>query len=507
MVSRRAISSEHKVLIAVIAVVLVLGSGTVFVVMSSPNKATSGTSSTTTTTADGTPTAQSSQSSSISGHTILIRILNDSTLGTVNNDSVVAGPASSMDDVVFTPGGPTIKECVTEVGNGSSVGANGTVVSGTVTYTIPACPLKSYNTNSTGWVTIANSTGQYYFIGIGDFKSYNYAIVDVGKNQTLYVTMPWPSGAASVSTSPPNSSGHSQVAGQVYKVTFQQAGWCTPPVYTAPWEVTLGNETEVEPSNATLPIPTNSATESGAFQKYSTIVFSVPDGTYSYTVQIAGVQPTSGIIVVSGSDVTIGVSGLPPACVTIPTGQPSALKLNLNLSEAVTNPGSVSPDYAIEANISEFNTLTTYNFVSAVQSWPNANLSLGPCGTFEFPFGILLYQGHYTDQNISSGTPLTIYTPNANTTSAPRPEDCPAKPEVFSYDFAPQSNNAVVNLTWAADTTATMYSMSDSVSVVGYWSGSTGSSAVEFHSLSPGVYTVLAGDEWGNMVLEYITIK
>ncbi len=56
-------------------------------------------------------------------------------------------------------------------------------------------------------------------------------------------------------------------------MTFQQAGWCTPPVYTAPWEVTLGNETELEPSNATLPIPTNTATESGAFQKYSTIVF------------------------------------------------------------------------------------------------------------------------------------------------------------------------------------------------------------------------------------------
>ena len=181
-------------------------------------------------------------------------------------------------------------------------------------------------------------------------------------------------------------------------------------------------------------------------------------------------------------------------------------KLNLNLSEAVTNPGSVSPDYAIEANISEFNTLTTYNYISAVQSWPNANLSLGPCGTFEFPFGIVLYQGHYTNQNISSGTPLTIYTPNANTTSAPRPEDCPAKPEVFSYDFAPQSDNAVVNLTWAGDndrrqSTAclTVFLLSDT--------GQGGSSAVEFHSLSPGVYTVLAGDEWGNMVLEYVTVK
>ena len=41
-----------------------------------PNKTTSGTSSTTTTAADGTPTAQSSQSSSVSGHTILSWDLN-----------------------------------------------------------------------------------------------------------------------------------------------------------------------------------------------------------------------------------------------------------------------------------------------------------------------------------------------------------------------------------------------------------------------------------------------
>ena len=156
-------------------------------------------------------------------------------------------------------------------------------------------------------------------------------------------------------------------------------------------------------------------------------------------------------------------------------------------------------------NVSEFNTLTTYNYIPAVQSWSNANLSLGPCGTFEFPFGIVLYQGHYTNQNISSGTPLTIYTPNANTTSAPRPEDCPAKPDVFSYDFAPQSDNAIINLTWAGDNTSTTYSLSDSVSILGYWSGS--SSAEAFHPLNPGVYTVLAGDEWGNMVLEYVTVK
>ena len=453
-----------------------------------------------------TATATSSSSMSVPEFgPVFIHVLNDSTLAAVGGISVTAGPASSKSDVVFTPGGPTVSECVHEIGSGSTVYGNGTVVSGTTTYTLAhLCHLSSYVTNATGWVSIPTVNSSFLFIRVGTIVQSTYDIVGLNGSGAVYVTMPWPSGVASVSTNPPSSAGHSQVTGQVYKVAFQQKGWCTPPVYTAPWEVTLGNETEVEPSNATLPIPTNTATESGAFQKYSTIAFSVPDGTYAYTVQIAGVQPTSGIVVVSGSDVTIGTSGLPPACVATPT-QPSALKLNLNLSEGATNPGSASPDYAIDVNASEFNTLTTYNYISAVQSWPNANLSLGPCGTFEFPFVIVLYQGYYKNQNISSGTSLTIYTPNANTTSAPRPEDCPAKPDVFSYDFAPQSDNAIVNLTWAGDNTSTTYSLSDSVSIIGYWSGSSGTEA--FHPLNAGVYTVLAGDEWGNTVLQYITIE
>jgi len=44
-------------------------------------------------------------------------------------------------------------------------------------------------------------------------------------------------------------------ATRLYDVTFQQSGDCSPPVYVAPWSVTLGNETSAEPSNATLPIP------------------------------------------------------------------------------------------------------------------------------------------------------------------------------------------------------------------------------------------------------------
>jgi plastocyanin len=186
---------------------------------------------------------------------------------------------------------------------------------------------------------------------------------------------------------------------------------------------------------------------------------------------------------------------------------PLPLALKSNISEEVANPGSTSPAYSIEVNLSEFNTISTYTNVSAVQNWPTADLSLGPCGTFEFPFGVVLYQGHYTSQNISSGTPLTIYTPNANETSELHPEDCPANPQVFSYVFAPLSDNAVVKLAFGGETSASTYALSDSVSIIGYWSESSSSSASEFHALTSGVYTVLAADEWGTVVIAHVTVQ
>jgi hypothetical protein len=108
----------------------------------------------------------------------------------------------------------------------------------------------------------------------------------------------------------------SQTVGQVYKVTFQQTGQCSPLVYWAPWYVTLGNMTEVEPSNATIPFTGNSDTASPLYQIYSTIVFTVPDGTYNYTLYFQAVQPGPQIVVVNGSDVTIDTSGPGIPCAT-----------------------------------------------------------------------------------------------------------------------------------------------------------------------------------------------
>jgi hypothetical protein len=175
---------------------------------------------------------------------------------------------------------------------------------------------------------------------------------------------------------------------------------------------------------------------------------------------------------------------------------PGDLDLQLSIGASVTG----QPN-AVQLNITEYNDATSQNNISASNEWPVSGLSLGPCGTLELPFGIAVYQGHYTSQNITSATPLTIFTPNANGTARPYRADCPANPQVFSYDFAPDSDTAVTKLTWAGDTSATTYQISASFSITGYWNSTS-----SFTAFGKGTYTVLAGDEWGHSSIQYLTI-
>ena len=115
-----------------------------------------------------------------------------------------------------------------------------------------------------------------------------------------------------------STSSSSHTAAQVYKVTFNQTGQCPPPrLYYAPWYVTLGGETQIEPPNTTLPLSTLGGNASSQYLRYSMIVFSVPDGTYEYTGQLVASPPFVGNVTVDGSDVTLNIAGWPIACVSL----------------------------------------------------------------------------------------------------------------------------------------------------------------------------------------------
>ena len=89
---------------------------------------------------------------------------------------------------------------------------------------------------------------------------------------------------------------------QLHKVTFNDTGlYCNGVSYVSPWAVTLGKITIAQPSNATLPL-SGAYSESSAYYLISKIVFTVPNGSYNYTVIPSELMPASGTVNVNGSD-------------------------------------------------------------------------------------------------------------------------------------------------------------------------------------------------------------
>lgn len=108
-----------------------------------------------------------------------------------------------------------------------------------------------------------------------------------------------------------NESGRSENSlsgsSQLYQLKFVQESNCPYGSWIVPWGVTLGPQTAVQPSNATLPISGSSRLTSNS--SYSVIVFSVPNGNYSYTVMPKNIdgQEQSGSVMIAGSGSEIQV--------------------------------------------------------------------------------------------------------------------------------------------------------------------------------------------------------
>ncbi len=166
----------------------------------------------------------------------------------------------------------------------------------------------------------------------------------------------------------------------------------------------------------------------------------------------------------------------------------------LQLSLAL-NGSSISPGQGIAATVVEVNTLTTPNNVSAAAEWPIGNLAVGPCGHVNEPVGIALLRGDYDAANASSGLALQIYQPGTY--------GCPAiLSEISGFVFQASSDNATV-LGSCQPGPCFNETVSASVSVGGYWTGSLSTSFTNFPS---GVYTVVAGDEWGGIAIAHFTV-
>ncbi len=169
----------------------------------------------------------------------------------------------------------------------------------------------------------------------------------------------------------------------------------------------------------------------------------------------------------------------------------NGLSLSLSLNSTTLQPGQ-----EIVVTIDEQNTLTAVNYVPASDNWPLKGLTLGPCGTLNYPIGVAIFQGYYTCSNILSGTPLQLYKPVVYS--------CPSiLSRIDAYAFQPSSDNASV-FGSCDPNPCFSYNMTSKVSATGYWTNAHESAPNNFE---PGDYTVAGGDEWGTLVVLHFIVQ
>jgi hypothetical protein len=174
----------------------------------------------------------------------------------------------------------------------------------------------------------------------------------------------------------------------------------------------------------------------------------------------------------------------------------SGLSLSLSLDSTIYQPGQ-----PISIVVDEINTLLKTNKVSASEKWPVAGLSVEPCGTLNYPFGVVVYKGNYTSADISSAIPLDLYGPYAG-------HSCPRLlGSIASYVFQPSNDIADIFQTSETNAAITKMKMNSDVEPIptGYWVRNY--TNIFFTDFDPGVYTVVAGDEWGTMVVRHFTVS
>jgi hypothetical protein len=193
------------------------------------------------------------------------------------------------------------------------------------------------------------------------------------------------------------------------------------------------------------------------------------------------------IVVVSTAGCAETTTKTTTATLTTTTAQSvNGLQLHLSVDAAALTPGE-----PLQINVSEYNTLSTNNNVGAAKNWGVNGLTIGACpGINVLPFGVAVIQGHYDAGSISQGTPLVLFA------AVPCAQ---LRRLITGYDFLPDSSNAVI---MPGGDLASPTPMSAAETVKG-----TYSQGFQLTPLSSGVYTVVAGDEWGALEFLYITVR
>ena len=177
------------------------------------------------------------------------------------------------------------------------------------------------------------------------------------------------------------------------------------------------------------------------------------------------------------------------------TNEATGLRLTLSI-----NTTSLSRGRTIDIQLDAQNTLPTPNTVNGSSIYRIKGLSAGPCGglgTFPSPMGFALFSGYHTADNLWYGQ-LGFYSPG--------PYFCPLfRSPMKWYVFAANGDNATGYGPCNGGPCFTEPMRLDR-SLSGYWIISPVLNSGAFTTFSPGVYTIVGGDEWGDLVLLHFAV-
>ncbi len=203
----------------------------------------------------------------------------------------------------------------------------------------------------------------------------------------------------------------------------------------------------------------------------------------SYVLWIEGADQNCGSGIVMPLEVLTQVN-ITESFVVTPQSV-SSVDMRLELSSLEIASGAT-----LTINASDYNPSPFALNLTREAAWAVDGLATGGCPSLYLPLGVAVYQGVYTVANASQGMPLRVFPV----------VPCPMLVRyIAGYQFQPTSDNAVV---LPGSEAAPMAAI---VNVSGTYNAGTGFSRAPT-PFTPGAYTVVAGDEWGNLAFAYFAV-
>ncbi len=199
------------------------------------------------------------------------------------------------------------------------------------------------------------------------------------------------------------------------------------------------------------------------------------------------------VVAIGAASAAVRAPILPNQSAPSPGGSGQAASSNGLQLEASTNGSVFEPGQTVSLTVSVLNTMDAQNVVPSADDWPIQGMGVGPCGSVNYPFGFVLYQGNYPPASGESASQVELY--------QGADYGCPMiLSGISSFSFYPSSDVAIVAGSCQPEPCFSEF-MNSTSSISGYWTGGA------FADLQPGAYTIAVGDEWGSLVTIHFTVQ